>query len=215
MTKSHQPNPPSPDANAIEAAVDAVETISPEATAEVSQDIAPENPEPETAPEAPTAAQIEALQAQLQAAEEKAAQNWDVALRTKAEMENLKRRAALDMEKAHKFALEKIAQELLTVRDSMELGLAASSQAGDKSEELSKLHEGNELTLKMLITMMEKFNIVQLAAKGAAFNPEHHQAIATRADENLADNTVAEVVQNGYLLNDRLLRPAMVIVVKN
>lgn len=214
MTKSHQPNPPSPDANAVEAAVDAVETISPEA-AEVSQDIASENPEPETAPEAPTAAQIEALQAQLQAAEEKAAQNWDVALRTKAEMENLKRRAALDMEKAHKFALEKIAQELLTVRDSMELGLAASSQAGEKSAELSKLHEGNELTLKMLITLMEKFNIVQLAAKGAAFNPEHHQAIATRADANLADNTVAEVVQNGYLLNERLLRPAMVIVVKN
>lgn len=156
------------------------------------------------------------LREQLIAAQQKADQNWDLALRTKAEMENLKRRTEQDIDKTRKFALEKIAQELLAIRDSMELGLEASASALDNdSAEVGKLHEGNELTLKMLSSLMEKFNIVQLNPVGEPFNPEHHQAISMQANAEYADNTVSAVMQKGYLINERLLRPAMVIVVKN
>lgn len=152
------------------------------------------------------------LQAQLAEAQAKADENWDIALRTKAEMENLKRRTDKDVDSARKFALEKFANELLAVRDSIEMGLAAAQEEG---ADIAKIIEGTELTEKMLATAMEKFKVIQLNPLGEVFNPDHHQAIAMQPSPEQEDNTVMSVMQKGYLLNDRLLRPAMVIVVKN
>lgn len=152
------------------------------------------------------------LAEQLEAALKKADENWDIALRTKAEMENIKRRSEQEVDKARKFALEKFANELLTVRDSMELGLEASKADG---ADIAKIIEGTELTSKMLADVMAKFGVVQLNPVGEPFNPDHHQAISMQPSPEHDNNMVTAVMQKGYLLNDRLLRPAMVVVAKN
>lgn len=154
----------------------------------------------------------ENLEEQLEAALKKADENWDIALRTKAEMENIKRRSEQEVDKARKFALEKFANELLSVRDSMEMGLEASKADG---ADITKIVEGTELTSKMLSDVMAKFGVVQLNPVGEPFNPDHHQAISMQPSPEHDNNTVTAVMQKGYLLNDRLLRPAMVIVAKN
>ncbi|MBE0454748.1 MAG: nucleotide exchange factor GrpE [Roseovarius sp.] len=151
------------------------------------------------------------LQAELDAALAKAAENWDQLLRVQADLENTRRRAAQDVEKAHKFGLEKFAQELLPVKDSLELGLAASTS---DDEAVAKLREGMELTLKMLSSCMEKFGIKEVNPLGEPFNPEWHQAMTMQESAEHAHNTVMLVMQKGYLLNDRLMRPAMVVVSK-
>ena len=153
----------------------------------------------------------EELQQQLEAAEKKAKENWDKALRAQAEMENLKRRTEKDLENAHKFALEKFAKELLNVVDSLELGIQAAT--GD-SPEVAKLIEGSELTLKQFEAAFKKFNIEALEPTGKLFNPEHHQAMSMLPSNEHAPNTVLNVFQKGYLLNGRLIRPAMVVVAK-
>lgn len=165
-----------------------------------------------TAEEAAELDPIAELEAQLAAAQAKADENWDIALRTKAEMENVKRRTDKDVDNARKFALEKFANELLAVRDSMEMGLSAAQEDG---ADIAKIVEGTELTAKMLASAMEKFKVIQLDPLGEAFNPDHHQAIAMQPSPEQENNTVMSVMQKGYLLNDRLLRPAMVVVVKN
>jgi molecular chaperone GrpE len=154
---------------------------------------------------------VEELQEQLEEARQKAQENWDKALRAQAEMENLKRRTQKDLENAHKFGLEKFAKELLGVIDSLELGIQAV--AGD-SPEVAKLKEGSELTLKQFEAVFKKFNIEALDATGKPFNPEHHQAMSMQSSNEHAPNTVLNVFQKGYLLNGRLLRPAMVVVAK-
>lgn len=151
------------------------------------------------------------LAAQLEQARNKADENWNQVLRIQAEMENSRRRAAQDVEKAHKFALEKFANELLPVKDSLELGLAASVS---DDEAVAKLREGMDLTLKMLTACMEKFGIKEVAPLGETFNPEWHQAMTMQESVTHAPNTVIHVMQKGYLLNDRLMRPAMVVVSK-
>ncbi len=151
------------------------------------------------------------LQSQLDEARAKADEFRDQALRAQAEVENVRRRAANDVESAHKFGLEKFARELLPVRDSLEMGLAAA-EGGD--EALAKLREGTELTLKMFASAMEKFGIVEVEAEGAPFNPEHHQAMSMVESADAEPNCVLMVMQKGYLLNERLLRPAMVVVAK-
>jgi len=144
--------------------------------------------------------------------EAKVQENWDHYLRTKAELENVRRRAQKDVENAHKFALEKIVNELLPIVDSMELGLAA---ANDESAEVTKFREGSELTLKMLLSAVEKQGVVAIDPKGEKFNPEHHQAMTMQENNEVEANTVLTVVQKGYLMHERLVRPAMVIVAKN
>ncbi|GAB4358534.1 MAG: nucleotide exchange factor GrpE [Gammaproteobacteria bacterium] len=151
----------------------------------------------------------EELVARLEAAEAKAAENWDQFLRAKAEIENLRRRAERDLENAHKYALDRIVQELLPVIDSMELGLAAAEAEGATVE---KLKEGTELTLKMFLAALEKFGISQVNPEGERFDPEFHQAMTTQPVSHVEPNTVLNVFQKGYLLNDRLIRPAMVVV---
>lgn len=180
------------------------ETESTNATAEQMDDV--ENAEVEE-----TVISIEDLQKQLEEAKQKAQENWDKALRIQAEMENLKRRTQKDLENAHKFGLEKIAKELLNVIDSLELGIQAA--AGD-SPEVAKLREGSDLTLKQFQTVLKKFNIEALDPTGEPFNPEHHQAMSMQPSNEQAPNTVLNVFQKGYLLNGRLIRPAMVVVAK-
>ncbi len=154
---------------------------------------------------------IESLQKQLAAAEKKAEENWDKAMRTQAEMENLKRRTQKDLDSAHKFALEKFAKELLTVIDSLELGIQAAT--GD-SPEVQKLREGSELTIKQFESVFAKFNIEAVDPVGQPFNPELHQAMTMQPSDEAEPNTVLNVFQKGYVLNGRLIRPAMVVVAK-
>jgi len=150
----------------------------------------------------------------LEDARSKADEHWDQLLRANAELDNLRRRAKQDVENAHKYALEKFAQELLPVKDSLEMGLAAASGEVDAAEALKQLREGTELTLKMLSTAMGKAGIKEIDPLGEAFNPELHQAMSMQESEEHDPNTVIAVMQKGYQLNDRLIRPAMVVVSK-
>ncbi len=154
---------------------------------------------------------VEQLKKQLSAAEKKAEEHWDKAVRATAEMENLKRRTQKDIENAHKYALEKFAKELLTVLDSLELGIQAASS---DHPEVVKLREGSELTKKQLESVFSKFNIEVIDPLGQPFNPELHQAMSTQPSSDVEPNTVINVFQKGYLLNGRLIRPAMVVVSK-
>jgi len=154
---------------------------------------------------------VEALQKQLAESEKKSTENLDKALRIQAEMENLKRRTQKDLENAHKFALDKFSKELLVVIDSLELGLHAV--IGD-SEEIQKIREGYELTLKQFESVFSKFNIEKIDPMGESFNPEHHQAMTMQPSAETKPNTVLNVFQKGYSLNGRLIRPAMVVVSK-
>ncbi len=153
---------------------------------------------------------FEALQAELEEARAKADDYWNKLLRTQAELENLRKRSARELEQAHKYAIERFATELLAVKDSLEMGVDAASGNADAG----KLREGMELTLKILTQVMEKFNIEEIDPKGAPFDPARHQAMTTQENRELPPNTVLTVMQKGYALNERLLRPAMVIVTK-
>jgi molecular chaperone GrpE len=157
----------------------------------------------------------EALQAQLEQAQAEIAdlqkQLAELQPRAQAEIQNVRRRAEQDVEKARKFALEKFTGELLPVVDSLERAIDAC-QADD--EATKALREGVEMTLKLLLDGMGKFNVEPIDPQGEAFNPEHHQAMSMVEDPNAAPNTVVAVMQKGYLLNGRLVRPAMVMVAK-
>ncbi len=165
-----------------------------------------QNTESET--EDTSVSSVEQLQQALQEAQEKSSEHWDLYTRSVAELENVKRRAEKDVQSAHKFALEKFSQDLLAVKDSLELGLSTEDADADK------LREGTDLTLKMLSQVLEKFNIVEINPVGESFDPNHHQAMTMQSSNEYEPNTVIAVMQKGYLLNDRLLRPAMVIVSK-
>jgi molecular chaperone GrpE len=155
---------------------------------------------------------IAELQQELAAAEQKAQENWDKAVRTMAEMENLRKRTQKDLEDAHKYALNSFAKELLSVLDSLELGLQAAT---GESEEVKKFREGSELTIKQFETVFAKFNVMTVNPVGEPFNAERHQAVLMQEVEGATPNTVVNVFQKGYLLNGRLLRPAMVVVAKS
>jgi len=163
--------------------------------------------DPETA--AAPAGESAELQALLTDARSKADEHWEQCLRLQAELENLRKRSERDLVQAHKFALEKFAVELLPVRDSLEMGVAA---AAEESASVEHLREGSELTLKMLTSALEKFNIKEINPLNEKFNPEYHEAMSMQERADVPSNTVVTVVQKGYLLNDRLIRPAMVIV---
>ncbi len=154
--------------------------------------------------------EVEVLQQQLATAEKKAEENWEKFLRAQAEMENLRRRMARELENAQKYSLEKFAKELLSVVDSLELGLQASVETDD----VEKIREGVELTLKQMLTVLERFNITPIDPTGEKFDPEFHQAMATEPVKGVEPDTVVKVFQKGYLLNDRLIRPALVVVAK-
>ena len=147
----------------------------------------------------------DALAAQLCQAEEKAAEHHDAWLRAKAETENVRRRAQEDIAKASKFAIERFAKELIVVKDSLEAGLAAENPSVDS------LRAGTELTLKQLIAAFEKSQLREINPVGEKFDPHFHQAISM-IESDQEPNTVVNVLQKGYLLADRVLRPALVTV---
>jgi len=152
-------------------------------------------------------AEAKAEVSELEQAQAKADENWDRYLRTAAELENVRKRAARDVENAHRFALERFGKQLLAVRDSLEMGLAAADSANVES-----LLEGSEATLKMLGTTMQQFGIEEVDPAGEPFDPEFHEAISMQPSDDVEPGSVVTVVQKGYSLNGRLLRPAMVIV---
>jgi len=152
---------------------------------------------------------VEELQKQLKLANKKAEENWDKVLRIQAEMDNLKRRTQKDLENAHKYGLEKFSKELLSVIDSLELGIQASTS---DVPEVVALREGSELTIKQFESVFAKFNIEAVDPMGQPFNPELHQAMTMQPSADVAPNTVINVFQKGYVLNGRLIRPAMVVV---
>ena len=147
------------------------------------------------------------LEAQLAALEQKAAEHYDSWLRAKAEGENIRRRAQEDISKAHKFAVEKFAGELLPVKDSLEAALAVPEQT------VESFKSGVELTLKQLIAAFEKNALIEVNPLGEKFDPHKHQAIGMVDSEQEA-NTVVTVLQKGYLIAERVLRPALVMVAK-
>jgi len=166
----------------------------------------------EASPEAENdALSVEELTQRLATAEKKAIDNWDQLLRTKAEMENIRRRGQKDLENAHKFALDKFVSEMLGVKDSLEMGIEASQQ---DNADIESLCEGSKMTLSMLSNVFEKFNVIELNPMGEKFNADHHQAMSMQPNKKFEPNTVMGVMQKGYLLNGRLIRPAMVIVTK-
>jgi molecular chaperone GrpE len=150
-------------------------------------------------------AQLEAELAQLQTGVR------DAQLRAQAEIENVRRRTEMDIEKAHKFALEKFANELLPVIDSLERALELANKEDEKS---ASMVEGIELTLKSLLGAVRKFGVEVVGETGVPFNPEVHQAMSMMESEDFEPNHVMMVMQRGYTLNGRLLRPAMVAVAK-
>jgi molecular chaperone GrpE len=154
---------------------------------------------------------IAKLEAELEKARTTAAEQTDLALRVRAEAENMKRRAAQDVEKAHKFALEKFAGDLLPALDNLERSLGFIDPA---NEAVKALAEGVELTLKGLLDTVAKYGVQQIDPQGQPFNPDFHQAMSIQPNADLAPNTVMFVMQKGYELNGRLLRPAMVGVSK-
>jgi len=151
------------------------------------------------------------LETQLAEAQQSAKDNWDKLLRSQAEMENLKRRNAKDLEKAHKYALDSFVKALLEVKDSLSIGLKS---AMDKNATLEHTIEGLELTNKIFTSTLEKFGVEAINPIGEKFNPELHEAVTMVTMPDKKSNTVLEVVQVGFTLNDRLVRPAMVIVVQ-
>ena len=140
-------------------------------------------------------------------AQAKAAENYDLYVRAKAEMENIRRRSAEDVLKAQKFGVEKIADALLAVKDSMDAALVVENTS------VESFKTGVELTARQLTNVFEKFSIVEVNPTGEKFDPTRHQAIAALESEQ-TPNTVIDVMQKGYLLHDRILRPALVTVAK-
>jgi len=141
------------------------------------------------------------------------AEQRDSVLRAHAEIQNMRRRCEQDVEKAHKFALERFSGDLLSVVDNLERALAAVPQ--EQGEQVKALCEGVELTLKGFLEVLGKYQIVPISPHGAPFDPQQHQAVATVPSPQVEPNTVIDVMQKGYSLNGRVIRPAMVVVSKS
>lgn len=151
------------------------------------------------------------LQVQLDQAQQSAKDSWDKVLRAQAEMENLKRRNAKDLENAHKFALDGFVKALLEVKDSLSMGLKT---ANEENATIESVIEGLEMTDKVFLSTMEKFGVESINPENELFNPELHEAVTMLPMPDKKSNSVLKVVQVGFTLNGRLVRPAMVVVVQ-
>ena len=166
--------------------------------------------EPDTAaadPAQPAAEAASSLEDLLKKAELAAQAHQDAWLRAKAEADNIRKRAQAEIANAHKFAVENFASELLAVKDSLEAALAIDNAAAES------IKSGVELTLKQLSSVFDRFNLAEINPVGQKFNPHHHQAIGT-VESDAEPNTVVQVLQKGYLLHERVIRPALVTVAK-
>ena len=158
-------------------------------------------------PEAKAPAGTADAAAEIAELRRKADENWDLYLRAAAEADNVRKRAARDVEQARRFALDSFGRELLAVKDSLEIGLDAAGTADAEA-----LVAGHEATLKLLATIFERFGITELDPAGEPFNPEFHEAMTMQPSAEVEPGSVLSVIQKGYELNGRLLRPARVIV---
>ena len=167
-------------------------------------------PAPEAAPDTPVSPELRAaqLEAQLAAAQAEAARLNEEFLRAKAETENTRRRAVEDIARAHKFGIESFATSLLAVRDSLEAALAVPAST------VESLREGVEITQRQLTAAFEKANIAQVDPAGEKFDPHRHEAMG-QVESDQEPNTVVTVLRKGYLLNDRVIRPALVMVARS
>ncbi len=165
-----------------------------------------ESAEPQTAQHAPSGGDLESLQAELEKAKTEAAAHYEAFLRARADVENARRRSLEDVAKARKFGTESFAESLLPVVDSLEAALA------DQSNDAAKLREGVELTLRQLHCAFERNQLVVINPVGEKFDPHRHQAISTQPVEGVEANHVAAVLQKGWTIADRVLRPALVMV---
>lgn len=156
-------------------------------------------------------ADAESVEDQLAKAQETIQDYWDQMMRLRAEIENNRKRAERDVENAHKYVLRSFIENLLPIVDSMEMGQSAA--AADNAT-LESIREGSEMTMKMFLQVLEKQGLEQIDPLGEQFDPERHQAISMIEAEDAQSNTVIEVMQKGFALNDRLVRPAMVVVAK-
>ena len=154
---------------------------------------------------------IEDLESQLEEAQQSTKDNWDKLLRSQAEMENLKRRTTKDLENAHKFALDGFVKALLEVSDSLTMGIKS---AKDEKATIETTTEGLELTMKVFNSTLEKFGVESINPIDEKFDPELHEAVTMVPMPDKKSNTVLEVIQTGFTLNGRLVRPALVIVVQ-
>lgn len=152
-------------------------------------------------------ARVQELEAQLA---ETAKKEQDLLLRTRAEIDNIRRRTEQDVEKAHKFALEKFAKDILNTIDNLERALATPRNT--EEECVKALFDGVELTLKELLATVARFGVEPVGAVGETFNPDLHQAISMQPTDGFESNQITTVLQKGYLLNGRVIRPAMVMV---
>ncbi|WP_136440593.1 nucleotide exchange factor GrpE [Haemophilus influenzae] len=156
-------------------------------------------------------ARVQELEEQLKTQiEEVANKEQDILLRSRAEIENLRRRTEQDVEKAHKFALEKFSKDILNTIDNLERALATPANKEDES--VKALFDGVELTLKELVSTVGRFGVEAVGVVGEAFNPDLHQAISMQPAEGFETNQISVVLQKGYTLNGRVIRPAMVMV---
>lgn len=170
----------------------------------------PKTEAPDT-PDTPDAAPADDLQARLEAAEAKAAENWDKALRATAELENVRRRVERESATLQKYALERILGDLISVADSLDMALKAV--ASESAETRAHL-EGLTLTHKQLWSTLERYGVSLVDPQGQPFNPDFHEAVSMVESADVAPNHVLSVMQKGYRLHERLLRPAMVVVAK-
>ena len=155
---------------------------------------------------------VEDVHLLLEDARSKADEHWDQVVRLQAELDNVRRRAVKDVESAHKFGLDKFINELLPVIDSLQMGLEASQNSD--GEALHKLQEGTEMTINMFSGALSKFNVLAVGNVGDKFNPEFHQAMTMQESNEHEPDSVMLVMQKGYVMNERLIRPAMVMVSK-
>jgi molecular chaperone GrpE len=159
------------------------------------------------------ATETQQLQAELDKARAEAAENLDRFLRAKAETENVRKRGEAEIVASRKYAIERFAGEIVTVRDSLELARMVELPP-DSNPAVHKMHEGLDLTLKLLDGIFQKFGLTVVDPQGQKFDPERHQAISMVESAEFPSNHVVSVVQKGFMLNDRLLRPAMVVVAR-
>ena len=156
-------------------------------------------------------ARVQELEEQLKAqVEENSKKEQDLLLRTRAEIDNMRRRSEQDIEKAHKFALEKFSKDILNTIDNLERALA--TPANKEDENIKALFDGVELTLKELLSTVSRFGVEPVGSVGDTFNPDLHQAISMQPAEGFTTNQITTVLQKGYTLNGRVIRPAMVMV---
>ena len=156
-------------------------------------------------------ARVQELEEQLKAqVEESAKKEQDLLLRTRAEIDNIRRRTEQDIEKAHKFALEKFSKDILNTIDNLERALATPANTEDES--VKALFDGVQLTLKELLSTVARFGVEPIGVVGELFNPDLHQAISMQPAEGVESNHITAVLQKGYILNGRVIRPAMVMV---